>query len=173
MQYGEFEEALVQKFSIKEDQMGAFRARLRNLRSLGIPNIAKRGSGNTAYYRQKDLVVTFVALALQTLGSTPTVSTQIAKFSARHFEKLRSREEDTFLVVLHASETRDEIINWLLKAVPFVERASVTINSFGGETYAFIVPGATEAGRFATYSKAVASSVINLSTPFQGQRRKA
>jgi hypothetical protein len=167
MQYGQFEAALVQMFSIREANLGAFRARLRHLRSLGIPNIPKRGSGNTAIYRRKDLAVTFVALALQALGSAPTVSAQIATFSARYFEKLRSREEDTFLVVMHTSEARSEFIGWLMKSAPNVERASWTVNSLGGDTYAFIVLGAAEAGRFATNAKAVASSVINLSERFK------
>jgi hypothetical protein len=172
MQYGQFEEALVRMFSIKEANMGAFRARLRHLRRLGIPNIPKQGSGNTAIYKPKDLVITFVALALQTLGSAPTISAQIAKFSARYFEKLRSREEDTFLVVMHTSEARSEFVGWLIKSAPTVERASLTMNPFGGDTYAFFVLGAAEAGRFVTGPKAVASSVINLSEHFKARPKE-
>jgi len=134
---------------------------------LGIPSIPKRGSGNTAIYRRKDLVVTFVALALQTLGSTPTVSAQIAKFAARYFEKPRTGEKDTFLVVMHTSEARSEFVGWLIKAAPTVERASLTMNPFGGDTYAFFVLGAEEAGRFVTGPKVVASSLINLSEHFE------
>jgi hypothetical protein len=167
MQYRQFEEALVQMFSIREANLGAFRARLRHLRRLGIPNIPKRGSGNTFIYRMEDLFTTFVALALQTLGSAPTISAQIARFSARYFKKLRSGEKDTFLVVMHASEARTEFVGWLIKAAPTVDRASLTMNSFGGDTYAFIVLGATEVGRFVTGAKAVASSVINLSAHFK------
>jgi hypothetical protein len=167
MQYGQFEEALVKIFSIGEANLDAFRARLRHLRSLGVPNIPKLGSGNTAIYRRKDLVVTFVALALETLGSTPTISAQIAKFSARYFQKLRSTEGDTFLVVMHTSEPRHEFIGWLIKSAPTVERSSLTVNSLDGDTYAFFVLGAAEAGRLATNAKAVASSVINLSERFK------
>jgi hypothetical protein len=54
-----------------------------------------------------------------------------------------------------------------MKSAPNVERASWTVNSLGGDTYAFIVLGAAEAGRFATNAKAVASSVINLSERFK------
>lgn len=173
MQYGQFEEALVEMFSIGEANLSAFRARLRHLRSLGIPNIPKHGSGRTAIYRRKDLVVTFVALALQTLGSAPTISAKIATFSARYFEKLKSREEDTFLVVMHTSEARSEFIGWLMKSAPTVERASWTVNSLGGDTYAFFVLGAAEAGRLATNAKAVASSIINLSERFKAFPSKA
>jgi hypothetical protein len=172
MQYGQFEEALVHMFSIDEERLGAFQARLRHLRGLGIPNIPKRGSGNTVYYREKDLLATFVALAVQTLGSTPTVSAQIANFSTRYFEKLKSKKEDIFLIVMHSSKTRGEFTSWLIKVAPDVERASLAINPLGGDTYAFIVAGATKAGSLATDSMAVASSVINLSSQLGSPRRE-
>ena len=167
MQYGQFEEALVQMFAIRETNLGAFRARLRHLRSLGIPKIPKRGSGNTAIYRMEDLLATFVALALQTLGSTPTISAEIAKFAAQYFEKLRSKDEEIFLVVTNTSDPNPEIIRKLTKSPPSVKSMFWTMNPLGGDTYAFIVLGAAEAGRFATNAKAVASSVINLSERFK------
>jgi hypothetical protein len=159
-------------FSIGEPNLNAFRARIRHLRTLGIPDIPKRGSGHTAIYKPNDLAVTFVALALQALGSAPMISAQIAKFAARHFRKLTSGDEDTYLVVMHTSEARSEFIGWLIKSAPDVERASWTVNSLGGDTYAFIVLGATEVGRLATSTKAVASSIINLSERFRALPRK-
>jgi len=167
MQYGQFEEALVQMFAIKEANLGAFRARLRHLRSLGIPKIPKRGSGNTAIYRMEDLLTTFVALALQTLGSTPTISAEIAKFAAQYFEKLRSKDEEIFLVVTNTSDPNPEIMGKLTKSPPSVKSMFWTMNPLGGDTFAFIVLGAAEAGRFATDAKTVASSVINLSERFK------
>jgi hypothetical protein len=114
-------------FSIGEANLSAFRARLRHLRSLGIPNIPKHGSGRTAIYRRKDLVVTFVALALQTLGSAPTISAKIATFSARYFEKLKSREEDMIIacsvtmhfvqgegIIVKSAKLVGRIVVWLL-----------------------------------------------------------
>src|SRR6266404_990190 len=145
MQYRQFEEALVQMFSIREASLGAFRARLRHLRSLGIPKIPKRGSGNTAIYRMEDLLTTFVALALQTLGSTPTISAEIAKFAAQYFEKLRSKEEEIFLVVTNVSDPKPEITARLTKSPPSVKSMFWTMNPLGGDTFAFIVLGAAEA----------------------------
>jgi hypothetical protein len=167
MRFAQFEEALIQLFSIKESHLGAFRGRLRHLRSLGIPIVAKRGSGNTAVYKSKDLVVTFVALALQALGSTPTVSAQIATFSARYFEKPRPGGKDTFLIVMHTLATRAEFVNWMIKTAPTVESSSLTMNTFGEETYAFFALGVAEAGKFVTGPKVIASAVINLSEHFK------
>jgi hypothetical protein len=173
MQYGQFEKALVEVFSIKEDNLGAFRARLRHLRSLGVPEIPKRGSGNTAIYKAEDLLATFVALALQTLGSTPTISAEIAKFAIQHFGKLRSEAKEIFLVVTNTSESRgpsssnhNHLVR--LKAPPGVRSMFLTTNPVGGgTTSAFMIVGAEEAGKFATNARVLASSMINLSARFE------
>jgi hypothetical protein len=167
MQYGQFEKALVQTFAVGEANLDAFRARLRHLRNLGIPKIPKQGSGITAIYRMEDLFSTFIALALQTLGSGPARSAQIATFSVRNFKKLKSSKQDSFLVVMHTSETREEFVGRLLKSAPTVERALPTVNALGGDTYAIIVLGAADASRLATDAKAIASSMINLSERFR------
>ena len=83
MQYREFEQALVGMFSVDETQLGAFRARLRHLRKLGVPNVPKRGSGNASSYSQEHLFTTSVALTVETLGYTPTTSVLIAAKAAR------------------------------------------------------------------------------------------
>jgi hypothetical protein len=171
MQYGQFEKALVELFSIRESNLGAFRARLRHLRNLGVPKIPKRGSGNTAIYKTEDILATFVALALQTLGSTPMTSAEIAKFAVEYFGKLRSQDEDIFLVVTNTLAKRGssnpKYLERLTKAPPCVGRMLLTTNSVGGDTLAFIVVGAEDAGKFATNAKVLASSMINLSERFR------
>jgi hypothetical protein len=164
MQYGQFEKILIQTFTINERDLGAFRARLRHLRSLGIPNIPKRGSGNTAIYRMEDLLAASVALALQALGSTPKISAEIAKFAAQNFEKLKSRHDDIFLVVTITTAPNTESSGKTVKSPPSIESGFFTNNSpLRGNTFAFIIIGAAQAGGFATNAKVVASSVINLS----------
>jgi hypothetical protein len=166
MQYRQFEEALVQMFSIREANLGAFRARLRHLRKLGIPNITKRGSGNTFIYRAEDLFTTFVALALQTLGSAPTISAVIANAAARWFRRLGFEQEDIFLVVMNLPEPTPENIGDL--TIPLgVQTMCWLKNPLGGDTFACVIQGAEKAGRFVTGTKTVASSVINLSEHFK------
>jgi hypothetical protein len=159
MQYWQFEEALVRKFSIQEANLSAFRARLRHLRSLGIPKVPKHGSGNTVIYRKQDLFSTFVALALQTIGSSPAVSAKIAKLAAEYVERLKSEKEELFLIVTNVPEN----IGKSPKPPPGVESWSFINNALGGTILACIVSGETEAGKFATHVNPVASSVINLS----------
>ena len=171
MHYGQFEKTLVEVFSIKESNLAAFRARLRHLRTLRVPKIPRRGSGNTAIYKTEDLLATFVALALQTLGSTPAISAEIANFAGQNFDKLKLQDEDIFLVIMNTSDERSSSkpgpIQRLVRAPPSVKNMFWTMNPLGGDIVAFIVVGATEAGRFATNAKVLASSVINLSERYR------
>jgi hypothetical protein len=166
MQYGQFEEALIQMFSIREDSLGAFRARLRHLRRLGIPNIPKRGSGNIANYGAEDLFTTFVALALQTLGSAPAVSVPIAYAAARYFATLGLVKDDIFLIVMNLPELTPENIGDFTPP-PGVGTMCWLKNPLGGDTFACVMLGAEKAGKFVTGTKTVASSVINLSEHFR------
>ena|SRR6267154_2497832 len=166
MQYRQFEEALVQMFSIREASLSAFRARLRHLRKLGIPNIPKRGSGNTFVYRVEDIFTTFVALALQTVGSAPAISAVIANAAARYFTRLGLEEQDIFLVVMNLPEPTPENIVDL--TIPLgVQTMCWMKNPLGGDTFACVILGTEKAGRFVTGAKTVASSVINLSEHFK------
>jgi hypothetical protein len=173
MQYRQFEEALVRTFSIKEANLGAFRARLRHLRRLGIPNIPRHGSGNTATYRIEDVFSAFVALALQTLGSNPTVSAMIARVATQFVERLISEKEELFLIVTNFPEPDPENIGETPVPPPGVQRFCWINNPIGGSTYACIVSGAAEAGKFATHVNTVASSIINLSERFKALSKDA
>ena len=74
MQYREFEQALVAVFSVNEAYLSIFRARLRHLRALGVPNVPKRGSGNASTYTPAHLFTTSIALTIGTLGYAPTTA---------------------------------------------------------------------------------------------------
>jgi hypothetical protein len=111
----------------------------------------------------EDLFSTFVALALQTLGSNPTVSALIARFAAQHLERLRSEKEELFLIVTNVPNLQpDSTI-----PLPCTLRFCWIKNSINATTFACIVSGAAEVGRFATHANIVASSVINLSQRFK------
>jgi hypothetical protein len=164
MQYGQFEEALIHVLGITEAGLGAFRGRLRHLRTLGIPNVPKRGSGNAIHYKKEDLFTTLIALALQTLGSAPETSAIIANKAARHIHLL-VEEKEVFLIVASVPETisSDEIPGIELGVTGF----SWLKNKSGGDTYACIVIGAAQAGKIVTRTKTIACSVINLSERFK------
>src|SRR6185312_7244014 len=99
MQYREFEQALVEMFSVDETYLSAFRARLRHLRKLGVPDVPKRGSGNASSYSQGHLFITSVALTIETLGYTPTTSALIAAQAGRQLDWIADEKQDVFLLV--------------------------------------------------------------------------
>jgi hypothetical protein len=69
--YGQIESALIGVCSVPPEGVGAFRARLRHLRSLGIPKIEKVGSGAWAQFSFADAVTMRLALELSNLGVKP------------------------------------------------------------------------------------------------------
>jgi hypothetical protein len=154
---------------LDEGSLGAFRARLRHLRSLGIPNVPKRGSGNAVAYKSQDIFITFVALALQTLGSAPTVSALIASVTVRYIPRLRSGEKEIFLVVSNIPDNIRDTPGYM----PGVQSMSWINNQFGGKTFACVVAGAVETGKVVTHVQTIASSVINLSERFGALPRDA
>jgi len=58
--------------------MAAFRAKLRHLRNLGVPPIARPGSGRQVAYQQSDVYRILVALELEILGFTPKTAASAA-----------------------------------------------------------------------------------------------
>jgi hypothetical protein len=171
MQYRQFVEALVEMFSIEESNLSAFRARLRHLRNLGVPNIPKRGSGNALSYSQEDLFTTSIALALQTLGFAPAVSAIIGKKAAGHVYLLGQKE--VFLIVANFPDPTPDNMEDTPGIQPGILGFSWIKNQFGGDTYACIVLGATEAGKIVTSTKTIACSLINLSERFKALPRDA
>jgi hypothetical protein len=183
MQYSQFEKILADTFSIKEKGLGAFRARLRHLRNLGVPDVPQRGSGNTVIYKADDLLTALVALQLQTLGCAPAVSADLATFAQRHFDLAEWSDVDVFLLVRNIAGEIPELQDRSLRgAPPKFEKpragsAKVAVprgprdfmlmkNPLGGSTEALVVIGAQEAGLFAT-KQALVSSLINISAHFR------
>jgi hypothetical protein len=162
MQYRQFEEALVQMFGIDDANLGAFRARLRHLRTLGIPDVPKRGSGNSVLYRSEEVFLTFVALVLQSLGSAPSVAVLIASITAKYLPRLKSGENNLFLVVARVPDSVLDTPGYM----PGVQGISWINNSFGGPTFTCVVAGSAEAGKVVTHVKTIAAIIINLSERF-------
>jgi hypothetical protein len=75
--YGDIEQALVKQFQVRADRLGAFRARVRHFRSLGVPRIDRVGSGSKVEYTRLNAVELCVALHLAAAGIAPRVATGI------------------------------------------------------------------------------------------------
>jgi|SRR5581483_1045465 len=163
MQYRQFEEVLVEMFSIDETSLGAFRARLRHLRNLGIPNVPKHGSGNAVNYRREHLFTTSIALALQTLGFPPTDSALVSQHATRQLHWLIREKQEAFLIVANVpARAPGEMVD-TLGIRRGVRGFSWINNEFGGKTFACVAVGAEEAGQIVTSMGTIACSTINLS----------
>ena len=184
MQYKEFEKILVDTFLIHKKSLGAFRARLRHLRNLGVPDIPRRGSGNTVIYKTADLLTAFVALELQALGCAPAVSAELATFARGHLDEVEWSDADVFLLVTHdpaGEEFTEERFKFIrepfekpsagsakVKIGPKPIRGTIMIKTpLGGYTTASIIVGADVAGVMATGPQALGSSLINMSARFR------
>ena len=78
-QNGQIEAALPESTRIPEAELGAFRAKLRHLRSLGIPVVKNVGSGHRAQFSRFDALTMRLALELSAFGIKPT---SVAKLTA-------------------------------------------------------------------------------------------
>ena len=56
---------------VKDEEMGAFRARLRHLKDSGVPDVPKVGKGKQNWYTRDDAVRMYVALKMMQYGITP------------------------------------------------------------------------------------------------------
>jgi len=164
MQYRQFEEALVGMFSIHDSDLGAFRARLRHLRNLGVPNIPKAGSGHAHSYSQGDLFATSIALALHMLGFAPAISALIAKKAGGQIYLFGGTKE-VFLIVANVPERA--LGNDFLEIQPGVMGFSWIKSRLGNDVYAAIVLGAVETGKIVISAKTIACSVINLTERYK------
>jgi hypothetical protein len=76
--YGEIEAALISLLRVDNERLGAFRARLRHFRNLGVPNVERVGSGTKAEYSRLNAIELCLALRLSALGVAPRLAAGIA-----------------------------------------------------------------------------------------------
>jgi hypothetical protein len=119
LRYRHVEAALAAVLQIDWKCMGAFRARLRHLRNIGLPHrLPKPGSGQQIAYSESQALEMLLALALEELGQAPKTAAILSQ------------------TIVRQSPYRQDITNHdplgdMYVAVPRSERASVVI-IFGG-----------------------------------------
>ena len=103
------EATLVKLLQVKEEQMGAFRARLRHLKAVGVPNIPKVGSGTQIIYTREHIAELYLALLVMRFGITPKVAAWVVselQDQNRHPGAMEIREEkgDFFFVLFPTND---------------------------------------------------------------------
>src|SRR5438105_3638663 len=97
--YGQVEAALAEVLKIPPENMGAFRARLRHLRNIGLLNLPKPGSGRSIAYSWQQAVGMLLAIQFENVGVAPRVAAntvpQIAAMMVRH----QRGDQDTYVAI--------------------------------------------------------------------------
>ena len=104
MEYRYVEAILAKLHGVTTDGMGAFRARLRVLRSMGVPKLPRVGKGARQKFSGADIAHLHLAVTLGEFGLPPARIIEVV----RRTEKLRvwplDRPEATWLVISRRSD---------------------------------------------------------------------
>jgi hypothetical protein len=103
MRYKHVEDAVAKAFGVEPAQMGAFRGRLRYLRSHGVPRLPAPGSGTQISYTRGHAIELMVALELECLGTPPSLVASVASDMARRSQRHHHAEGDDMLFALFPS----------------------------------------------------------------------
>ena len=108
LRYGQIEQALAEILGVPSlERTRAFRARLRHLRNIGIPELPKPGTGQSVAYSYEHALELLVALRLESIGTAPRFLAPLAKSitnAYRHHETTPMAREygDLFILVYPA-----------------------------------------------------------------------
>jgi hypothetical protein len=91
IRYKHVEAVLSRIFKVSPANRGAFRARLRHLRNMGIPDLPRPGSGAQIRYTRVHLIQMIIALELSALGIAPRHAADLAE-SVRPADSTNSEE---------------------------------------------------------------------------------
>jgi hypothetical protein len=99
LQYRHVEAALATVCDIAPNKMGAFRARLRHLRNIGLARLPKPGSGQPILYAERQVLEMLIALELETHGYLPRNAAFIAQSIVRQSPYGQHEGGDCFIIV--------------------------------------------------------------------------
>ncbi len=92
LRYGQIEAALADALDIKEAAMGAFRARIRYLRNIGVPSVAGPGKGKVITYELRHALEILLTLELQNVGQSPTAAAALTGTILRQYDEHDARD---------------------------------------------------------------------------------
>ena len=79
LRYKHVEAALAEVLNVKAKGLGAFRARLRHLRNIGLPRLPMPGSGQHIVYSRHQALEMLIAMELEKVGQTPRKAALLAE----------------------------------------------------------------------------------------------
>ena len=99
LRYRDLEGAAAGVLEVPERELGAFRAKIRHLRNIGVPNVPARGSGTQTTYSREHVFSVITALELGRLGQSPKFVKDAAFFLEDQWRKIELARKDQFLSI--------------------------------------------------------------------------
>lgn len=124
LRYKQVEAALAEVMKVKPKARGAFRARLRHLRNIGLPRLPNPGSGRAIDYSRQQALAMLVAIELEKIGQSPMQAASIAQSMVRQSPYGQFEGEDWYLYVSEHEPRytmgRASLIEQMMKSAPAV-----------------------------------------------------
>ena len=105
LRYKHVEAALAEVANAKPKDIGAFRAKLRHLRNIGLPRLPSPGSGQPIAYSRQQALEMLLAMELGKMGQAPKSAVLLAQSIARQAPYGQRAGKDCY-VTLSAAEPR-------------------------------------------------------------------
>ena len=99
LRYKHVEVALAGVCKVTPRDMGAFRARLRHLRNIGLPQLPKPGSGQHIRYGERQALEMLLALEIEKVGHSPRNAALLAQSIVRQSPYGRHGRRDCYIVI--------------------------------------------------------------------------
>jgi hypothetical protein len=116
LRYGAVERALAGILGVPADQARAFRARLRHLRNIGVPELPKPGTGQPIAYTFEHALELLVALRLESIGTAPRVISLLTKSITNeyrfHANSERAREWGDLFIIVYPAYSNPKDYAW-------------------------------------------------------------
>jgi hypothetical protein len=100
LHYRHVEAALAGLMSVNRKSMGAFRAKLRHLRNIGVPQLPSPGSGRPIEYSRRHALELMIALELEKLGQSPRSVALNAPSIVRQSPYGQYEGQDNYVIIL-------------------------------------------------------------------------
>jgi hypothetical protein len=98
LRYRQVEAALVAVIGVRPKAVGAFRARLRHLRNIGLPQLPASGSGKHIVYSRRQALEILIALRLESIGHKPQSAAIISQSIVRQSPYGQQRGKDCYVI---------------------------------------------------------------------------
>ncbi len=122
LRYKHVEAALAEVMNVKPKAMGAFRARLRHLRNIGLPRLPSPGSGRAIDYARRQALAMLIAVELEKVGQTPKQAAIMAESIVRQSPYGQHEGEDWYVYTsghqLAYTMGRASAVTEMLKSAP-------------------------------------------------------